>query len=200
MTDSFSPREFLRSRSAVLVHFSTVMTARSDLAFPHDLLQAMALRGPPLSFSTILIGDTNPFVPGGRRGAEGSVGMIVDIVCRTRILSVWPRDSGGGDGWPPVEQNCAASIDQRQRGESNEWNVRDYEPIGIFILSPIRVRLVLPFPGQPPTPGEVEIDLQNVIDQFPAHRIFSVNDHTFLEWDRHASRWNPVAYNDIIPI
>ena len=83
------------SRNAVLVHFSTVMTTQPDLTFPHDLQQTMTLTGKQLSFSTVLIGDTNPFVLGGRGGAEGSVGMIVDIGPRTSILSVWPRDSGG---------------------------------------------------------------------------------------------------------
>jgi hypothetical protein len=65
----FSPRAFLRSRQAVLVHFSTVMAERLDLVFPEDLQQAIRLKGAPLSFSTIQAGDTNPHVT-GRGGAR----------------------------------------------------------------------------------------------------------------------------------
>src|SRR5262249_17263246 len=120
----------------------------------------------------------------------------VDIGPRTRIRSVWPRDRGG-DGWPPTAENCVASIDQRRHGESNEWTVQDYRPIGIFVLFPILVRRMQLFIGQGVL-GEVPIDLREVVDAFPGHRIFSVNDRTFLEWDRDRSEWNPVAYNDII--
>jgi hypothetical protein len=76
MTAAFSPREFLRSRNAALVHFSTLMTSRPHLTFPNDMRQAMTLKGVPLSFSTIQPGDSNPHMVGERGGAEGSVGMI----------------------------------------------------------------------------------------------------------------------------
>ena len=47
----------------------------------------MGLTGIPLAFSTIQPGDTNPY-RGGRGGAEGSVGIIVDIGPATVIHSV----------------------------------------------------------------------------------------------------------------
>src|SRR5271166_413602 len=72
----FSPRQFLRTRQAVLVHFSTVMSG-SELPFPEDLHNAMNLKGEVLSFSTIQLGDTSPHR--GRGGAEGSVGLLIDI-------------------------------------------------------------------------------------------------------------------------
>ena len=177
MSVSFSPREFLRSRQAVLVHFSTVMTSRPELMFPHDMMQAMALTGISLAFSTIQPGDTNPH-GGGRGGAEGSIGIIVDIGPGTVIHSVSPSDSGSSEigslGLTPTEENCAASIDQHMT--SNEWHVQDYVPVGIFILPPIVARQVAIFMGEP-TAGEVELNLQTAVAPFADQRIFSANAH-----------------------
>ncbi|WP_431321256.1 hypothetical protein [Rhizobium sp. YTU87027] len=122
----------------MLVHFSTVMDRRPELTFPDDRRNAARLQGVPLAFSTILRGDTNPD-GGGRGGAEGSVGMLVDIGPRTIIRSVSHEDSGSNEygslGFDPTEENCARSIDLRKT--SNEWHVQDYVPIGLFILPPI---------------------------------------------------------------
>ncbi len=45
MTAPFSPRDFLRSRGAVLVHFSTVMSSHPDLLYPADMRNALSLKG-----------------------------------------------------------------------------------------------------------------------------------------------------------
>jgi hypothetical protein len=75
-------KEFLRSRQHLLAHFSTVM-GRDHFLLPDDLLNAMKLAGASLSFSTVTIGDTGPF--GGPGGAEGAIGMRVDVGLRTAI-------------------------------------------------------------------------------------------------------------------
>jgi hypothetical protein len=194
---AFSPRAFLRSRQAVLVHFSTVMAGRPDLLFPEDLRQAITLKGAPLSFSTIQDGDTNPHMA-GRGGAEGSVGLLIDLGPSTLIDSVSPGDSGssaaGSLGVPPTEESCTRSIDARAK--SNEWRVQDYVPIGIFILPPIRVRQAYDVGGVP-TVAEGPMTLGKVIDCFPGKRIFSANAHTFLEWDRASGGWRAIPYDDI---
>jgi hypothetical protein len=177
------------------------MTSHPNLVFPDDLQQAMILKGIPLSFSTIQPGDTNPHMK-GRGGAEGSVGMLVDIERNSTILSVAPGDSGssslGSLGLPPIEENCAASIDRRET--SNEWHVQDYLPLGIFILPPIFVRQVQRFEGiDDPVSGEVQLQLEHAIGLFPDKRIFSANQRTFLELDRPSVQWKAVAYEDIIP-
>ena len=180
------------------MHFSTVMAGDSDLIFPDDLLKAFSLTGQPLSFSTIMVGDMNPHMKGGG-GAEGSVGMIADITQKTVIDSVYPHDSGsnplGSLGLPPTEQNCIASIDERLT--SNEWRVRDYLPIGIFILPPIYVRKTFNLKGLP-TPVETEIDFGEAIFPFPDQRIFSANDRIFLEYDRNKRNWRAVPYEEIL--
>jgi hypothetical protein len=201
MTVSFSPRAFLRGRQAALVHFSTLMTSRPDLTFPDDLRQATTLKGVPLSFSTIQPGDTNPHMTGGRGGAEGSIGMIIDIGPDTVIRSVFHGDSGSSEdgslGLPPTEENCAASIDRRE--PSNEWHVQDYVPVGIFILLPIIVRQTIEMMGEFMS-GEVTLRLEQAIAAFPDHRIFSANERTFLELDRSSGKWKAVGYDDLISV
>lgn len=193
----FSSRTFLRSRQAVLVHFSTVMAERPDLLFPEDLRRAITLKETPLSFSTIQVGDTNPHMA-GRGGAEGSVGLLVDLGLGTHIESVSPGDSGsnatGSLGVPPTEESCTRSIDAR--ATSNEWRIQNYVPVGIFILPPIRVRQAYDVGGVP-TVAEGPMTLERVIDCFPGQRVFSVNAHTFLEWDRASGRWRAILYDEI---
>jgi hypothetical protein len=89
MPNGFSIRDFLRTRKAVLVHFSTVMARRADLVFPNDLTRAMGLRDTPLSFSTIEIGDTSP--DAGRGGAEGCIGLLVDLGTDSRVSRSRPE-------------------------------------------------------------------------------------------------------------
>jgi hypothetical protein len=193
----FSPRAFLRSRQAALVHFSTVMAERSDLVFPNDLRRALTLKGALLSFSTIQTGDTNPHMV-GRGGAEGSVGILVDIGPGTHIESVSPGDSGsnaaGSLGVPPTEESCTRSIDARVT--SNEWRVQDYAPIGIFILPPVHVRQAYDVGGVP-TVAEEPMILEEVIKRFPEERIFSANARTFLECGRVSGEWRAISYDDI---
>lgn len=195
----FSPREFLRGRNAVLVHFATLMSARLDLNFPENLLRALKLGGVPLSFSTIQRGDTNPQME-GRGGAEGSVGILVDIGPATLIRSVSSSDSGssnlGSLGKEPNERNCAEAIDKRLT--SNEWHVQDYVPIGIFILPPIWVRKQVEIESEKAS-TEVKLTLDEAIAPFDKLRIFSSNTQGFIEYDRSGASWFGVAYDQIIP-
>ena len=197
--DEFSPRSFLRDRQAVLVHFSTVMTRHPDLAFPHDLLRAMGLKAVPLAFSTIQTGDTNPFVEGGRGGAEGSIGILVDIGPTTQIKSVSASDSGsnpdGSFGLPPTAENCASSIDDRET--SNEWHIQDFVPIGIFVLPPLLTRQVGVFMGEPVS-GDTPITFDDAIAPFPGLRIFGARADRFVEFDRASGKWRDIAYDEMI--
>lgn len=203
MSNQFSIRDFLRTRKALLVHFSTVMARSAELVFPDDLTQAMHLRGTPLSFSTIEVGDTCPNA--GRGGAEGSIGLLVDLGSDSRVVSVSPGDSGsyydertgsgGSLGLEPTAQNCADSIDKRQ--PSNEWIVENYIPLGIYILPPIRVRQSVKL-GDDTITGEVEISLYQAIAPFPEWPIYSANEKGFLKYDRQSRAWNAVGYDDII--
>ena len=165
----------------------------------------MQLRDTPLSFSTIEIGDTNPHA--GRGGAEGSIGLLVDIRAESRVISVSPGDSGsyydeqtgagGSLGLQPTSQNCADSIDGRR--PSNEWIVENYIPIGIYILPPIIVRQLGKICGETVT-DEIEISLDQAIAPFPERPIYSANKNGFLKYNRKSKAWKAVEYNDIIKI
>jgi hypothetical protein len=202
MQPEFSPREFLRQRQALLVHFSTIMSRHEDLFFPEDLRRALSLRQAPLAFSTIQIGDRSPWARTPGPGGEGSIGMVVDIAPHTVISSVSPCDSGsyegGSLGLPPTEQNCAASIDQRER--SNEWVVQDYEPVGIFLFhEPYVIRKPVNLDGSQ-TAIEVRVSAEQAKAPFPDQRIFSLSKSSFLELDRARRMWKAVSYNEIIPV
>jgi hypothetical protein len=175
------------------------MSRHEELIFPNDLHNAMTLRGVPLSFSTIQTGDTNPFM-NGKGGAEGSVGMLIDLGPNSTLISVLPEDSGscelGSLGLPPTPQNCADSIDKRN--QSNEWVVKDYVPLGIFVLPPIRVRQMVDFEGQR-VPDERELQLTDVVAAFLGHPIFSASPRTFLKFDPADRNWKGVSYDDIMP-
>jgi hypothetical protein len=206
-------RALLRERGALLTHFSTVMADPASL-FPHDLLNALALRGNKLSFSTILLGDRNPHADG--HGAEGSVGMVVDLGTNTVIESVHHADSGssssGSLGLPPTLENAAASIDRRRT--SNEWELRNYIPVGILILEPVFVRKAFILDGHKPVEVEFnqeayragtqilqegKISLEEAVGHFGTERIFKMSENGFLEFDRRSSDWRPVSYGAIIP-
>jgi hypothetical protein len=192
MLNNCEIKEFLRSCQHLPVHFSTVM-GRDDLLFPNDILTAMKLAEKPLSFNTITVGDTGPF--GGPGGAEGSIGMLVDIGPKTLVESVAPYDSGSSEigslGLPPTQQNCDDSIDKRN--PSDEWRIQDYIPVGIYILPPYMVRKETNLGI-----GEVEITLAEAIAPFENERVFSTGENSFLELDRITSRWREVSYDQII--
>jgi hypothetical protein len=197
--DSFSPRDFLRSRRAVLVHFSTDMSGHPELVFPNDLRQAIDLTGTPLSFSTIQPGDSNPY-GNERGGAGGSIGLLIDIGPETTIQSVHWTDSGSNEmgslGHPPTAESCANSIDRRRDRDSNEWRVQDYVPVGIFIFDPIYVRQIRNLGGVA-TPVPTQASLQEAITPFPKQRIFSATQQDFIELERASTDWRPIEYDKI---
>jgi hypothetical protein len=195
-------RDFLTAREAVLVHFSTVMASDPSRYFPHDLNNAISLTGIPLAFSTIQKGDTFDPTDTGKGGAEGSIGILVDIAPTTQVLKVHPSDMGSsnyggqatGAGAAPTPVTCAQSLDQRTR--SNEWFVQDYKTIGIFVLPPLLARL--PIPGIPGSYAEGEVELASIVNtHFPGHRVFGADANTFWEFDRSSRQWVGVGIRDI---
>jgi hypothetical protein len=165
------------------------------------------LRNVALSFSTIQKGDA------AGHGAEGSVGIVVDFGKDTVVESVHYDDSGsGGLGSVPTLTNVAASIENRRT--SNEWRVKNFIPVGIVILKPVRVRKAFIL-GDDLIPREVQHNAEavnngdqivqeahmnptEVIDHFEDKRIFGVNDQDFLEFDHQSRSWKPVPYDEII--
>jgi hypothetical protein len=205
MAVEFSIRQFLRSRKALLVHFSTTRARSVELGFPEDLKRAMSLRGVSLSFSTVTIGDVTPYGWGPGTGAEGAIGVVVDLQASSVVESVSPSGDEGafgednranGFGVPPTPESCADSIDKRVT--SNEWRVRDYVPIGIYFIPPIVVRRVFRVDGK----WAYEDDLLNrkqAMSLFPDQRFFTHNDRDFFEFDRDGAAARIIEYDEIMP-
>lgn len=126
-------------RKALAVHFNTPMATKHPTGFPDDLILARTLPG-PLCFSTIQVGDRGPWQGGPPvdANAAGSVGIVVDVDEQS-VIRVDHTDSGfidgvGSAGRSPTAVTCAASIDRRTT--SNEWLVRDFKQLGIFVFLP----------------------------------------------------------------
>ncbi len=195
----FSVRKFLREREALPVHFSTVMARRDKLLFPNDMKRAMTLVGTPVSFSTIQAGDD-------RHNVEGSVGLVVDFQTNESVVTVGPCDDGtyfdaGSGEWvsggsPPTVEACARSIDERRT--SNEWFIKDYTVIGLFVFCPILVRQACK-QGEHVILSEAPIQLAAVLAHFPQLRVFSTRGGEFVEFDRDTGTWSSVEYSKIVP-
>jgi hypothetical protein len=206
----FSVRQFLRERGALLVHFNTPMSKKGS-GFPSDLVNAKNLAGRGLSFSTIQATDRGPRQVGNflDANAGGSVGIVVDVRDACCVLTVGEFD-GGTDffddgtyqsgGKPPSAIECARSIDERKpdprirRDAVNEWLVKDYVPLGIFVFCPPWV-----YVRSATEQGERPSSLDEILAIFPEDRTFSNNGTNFLEYDRGASTWGPTTYADIVP-
>jgi hypothetical protein len=150
INNGFSVRNFLKARNALLIHFSTTMSRHnSEFLFPADLHNAIKLTEVPLSFSTILPTDRGPYdrhsvnIP-AHANAYGSVGIVVDIGDDGCVETVNHRDSGTNqvdasgavqsDGELPSQAACERSLDLRSG--TNEWVVRNYQTVGIFVFRP----------------------------------------------------------------
>jgi hypothetical protein len=200
-TTTFSVRQFLSSREALLVHFNTPMT-RHLKGFPHDLRDARQLVGTPIAFSTIQVNDKGPgqVQNPADANAVGSVGLIVDIQDAGSVLSVAPTDIGSnsritgyahGLGKPPSAQTCADSIDLRSRTDNNEWVVQDYTALGIFVFKPSYVYVT--------NNGDLPTSLAIVLSDFANDRFISVGNGSFVEYDKVTKTWTPISYAAIVP-
>jgi hypothetical protein len=178
------------------------MTNHPNLVFPHDLRNAMTMKSDPLSFCTIQAGDVGPYQVRGMDPADanapGCIGIIVDIPSDDCVITVGTGDDGTScnpltgeiisGGYPPTPESCVRSIDERTT--SNEWYIRGFRPLAIFVYGPIWVRH--------PEGGEVPVDRDLAFGQFPECRIFSARDGKFVEFDRGTGEWMPVTYETIM--
>ena len=207
----FSVRRFLRQRKALLVHFSTPMSRHTYL-FPEDLRNAMRLVDTPISFSTILANDVGPFsrpeMAPHEANAAGSVGIMVDVNDAGSVVTVGPSDDGTyfdkttgsfvSGGNPVSQATCDASIGQRRT--ANEWFVKNYTVIGLFVFFPIWVRQKRIVSHCPDTVmAETEIPLELILSEFQRERVVTVHQGHLWEYDRTARSWRPTDYDSIVP-
>lgn len=180
------------------------MTRHEELIFPEDLKNAKLLQGHALSFSTVMRGDRGPYTGGGTSNTGGCVGVVIAPPCVECLIAVTPSDAGSfldaegivqAFGEEPTADTCRRSI--AERTEVNEWVIKDFKPLGVFVLPPLMVRskdLI----GGVETIFENEISLQEVLSAFPGDRVFSARPETYLEYDRSKDKWRAVSYQQII--
>ena len=186
----FSVRNFLKSRNALLVHFSTPMT-QHDFLFPGDLINAINLRDTALAFSTILASDkgAHPYHVNKleKSNAGGCIGILVDISGNHCVHSVSFLDSGSysdpntktrqSSGISPTLSNCKNSFEPIYvRGEAS-FNLGN---------------------GPENTIVEQLISLEHALEHFPKYRFFTANSGQFQEYSRSGGRWQEVGYSSII--
>lgn len=190
-------RTILRKREALLVHFNTPMT-RHDVGYPQDLHDAFANPQWTMCYSTILKSDTGPTHGDPSKAAAcGSVGIIIDLLPDTSIISVSGLDSGSdgrtecaGLGHHPSVEVCESSIDTRSDGH-NEWFLSGGKPIGIFCFIPAAIFN----PGR----GERSYAFDAIAKDFPDQRLFSASSGQFEEFDRENLMWESRSYAEILP-
>jgi hypothetical protein len=171
---------FLRDRKALIVHFSGTPPAGGDFnfQFPNDIKNVLdlgAITG--VSCSLVVPGDN--FDDGkGPRNAYGSVGVIVDLTTSQSLATATAGDGGA------LSFNCKREFDEvdldlsdlqdtlDKRNGANEWGVRDYQVIGLFVMDPIEYWSVETI---------VRTDIAFVARQFPGFRIFTFSDAEIVE-------------------
>lgn len=201
----FSIKKFLVEQEVLLVHFSTNMN-RHSTCYPCDLKNAQQLIGTPLSFSTVQVGDLGMHQATNVRSATtaGNVGMLVEIGESASDDTVGRRDDGtshdnqsGGKvsgGESVSEESCEASIVNRV--SYNEWSIRNYKPIGIFVLEPYWVWMEVVCEGEEVF-GDVKICLSRILSDFPEERIFTLEEGKFKEYNRAKEEWVDISHSDI---
>jgi hypothetical protein len=170
----------LREHKALIVHFSgTPPSGSGTLHFPADLRRVLdhgAMTG--LSCSTVVPGD-NFDGDKGPRNAYGSVGLILDLIDKHSLATATVGDGGA------MFVNCVREFDEcdldiqdvksslLKRIDANEWGIRNYKTVGIFIADPIQVNTPdLPNPN---------VDEAFIRAAFPDQRIFSFDRTDIVE-------------------
>jgi hypothetical protein len=179
---------FLRSRNALIVHFSGAPKGAgrergSRHLFPRDLEHVIAGNASGgVSCSVIEPGDKfGQF----ERNATGCIGLVLGLTAPESLVAVHSEDCGSfenscGVRVVPVEQDVAISDLKNSlvsRKSYNEWVLRDFVVLGLFAAPPYEVS-VLETPKWPadmpdylrdetPVPSFKSISLRELEEFFP---------------------------------
>jgi hypothetical protein len=134
----------LGQSNSLIVHFHGPKgdELRPERLFPHDLCAVVAGRAMG-GLSCCTVGPLDHF----DKHAWGSVGTVIGLQHKQSIVAAEPNDCGsheedvGGFSIRVVEQEkdirlCDLARSISARAEHNEWVVRDYEVLGLFLHPP----------------------------------------------------------------
>lgn len=140
----------LRERNGLIVHFSGcpkgVGGTHSPVPFPGDLqlvLSGGAQSG--LSCSVVLPGDCFDRFRDDCK-ATGTIGVVVRLNAKGSLVAADVKDCGSstdetGFRWATEKDITISSLKNTIEGREryNEWVVRDYQPLGLFVAGPMQV-------------------------------------------------------------
>jgi hypothetical protein len=216
--------DLLKEQNSLIVHFSGSPKGqgvpRPNNAYPNDLekvLNGSAVGG--LSCSTVKPGDDlnyySPF-----RKSFGHVGIVLGFLSEQSLITASTRDGGTSTNLndsradhdrdlsiAELEQSITARIDRH-----NEWAVRDYISIGVFMSPPpIMVDQFERTLGYDDMPDDmkkyadeysvqsVQITEDHVIKEFAGkHRLFTFRGMEIHEWKDEG--WSAVDHASIYEI
>lgn len=202
-------RSFLAKHQALIVHFSGCPkgTGPGQEAYPKDLLKVYSggAQG-GISCSVVKPGDQ---FHGDIRHGTGSVGLVIALTEANSLIAVSAHDAGSylENGVRRVAKEVGIETADLEnsfsaRGERyNEWVVRDFEVIGMFVAEPASiwqeaaVETPPDFPPLPPQGQPVSISLHEIAADFKELPIYTFSRGEISKWD--ATGWSPVTPNNV---
>lgn len=203
-------RDFLARHKALIVHCSGTPkgVGPGQKYYPDDLLNV--LRGAAqggISCSVVKPGD---LFHGPERHATGSVGLVIAPITPDSLVAVDPRDAGSQvqDGIRTVGQEVDIGVPElercfAERGPAyNEWVLRDFNVIGVFVGEPPATTqpVMIPMPPESELPPFVTTDEQplrtfDIAKVFTDLPVYTLKGDRVLQWKNGA--WAPVNHADI---
>lgn len=169
----------IQHQRATVVHFSHHAATRPDTVFPTDLINSIGNGG-------VWTLSCHVLWPDHRMDLVGSVGLILDIIASSQVVSVRSCDSGS---WPlpdGSDQSLGVALSKRSfrdtfsiTGAYNEWRVKGACVKGIFVANPDHIyvrkkKVVTGGPYQQEIVGPEPILLDDIQTIFPNHNIYTM--------------------------
>ena len=208
--------EFLRREQALIVHCSGtpkgVGLPGPQHIFPADLQHVVAGNANGgVACSVVKPGDR---FHGEQRHSTGSVGLVLGLRGPESLVAVSPGDAGsavdahGNRRAHETDITVAElerSLSERQE-HYNEWVVRDFSVMGIFVAEPPTVtqRFALEVPEEArwmldgnETLGEVQISLSAISSALPKLPLYSFKGGELVRLE--GGGWETASHGDIYP-
>lgn len=202
-------RLFLAKHQALVVHFSGTPKGigPGQETYPKDLIKVCSggAQG-GISCSVVKPGDR---FHGDICHGTGSVGLVIALNGANSLVAVSEKDVGSYVengvrlGAKEVDIETADLENSLSaRGERyNEWIVRDFEVIGMFVAVPAStwqeaaVKTPPDFPPLPPQGQPVSISLHQIAADFKELPIYTFSRGEISKWD--ATGWSPVTHDNV---
>ena len=150
---------------------------------------------------------------GERRHATGTVGLVLHVPTPASLVAVSPNDAGSsvdahGNRWAPESDIDAMALERSltERGERyNEWVVRDFRVLGIFVAADPTVTKRGKLEVPPDAAALIDpsailsaepITLDEIVAALPSLPLYSFGQGGIVEFRR--GRWESVKHSDVV--